>query len=571
MKTKHIYYISLFTLIIYSIYKATLGVHGDELHTIAMGDMIASGNSFFIESWFYLQLSAVINAPIIYVYKLIVGDLTGIVLFLRIVSIIIQLMISFYFYLTFREDFDEKYVMLASILFFIYIPDFRNMIYKVELMWFTLLLILFIYRYYKTFKCRYLILSGISVALCTLCYPPSGISVFFVSFLLYVFNRDDKKQLMRSIIILIGTCGICAVLFMTYIFATIGIKQFIEFFPRLLSDENITGNLYSKLIHPVIKIMAFFLLSYVPIVMVGKLKFVNKLFSNMRFPLVSALYLGAFLCQTFVERACITWHIITYPYALSLAVCAILVHRCNNEQYKKTFWIFEIMCISVVISMTIASNQGNISCTMGMIFATLLLVIWPQDANYNEPAAIILKEKKILNYVILIISLFAFLFPVYEWETTNCTPISQCSVFTEREKAEYGPMKGVSLGYSFAPKYKKMYSIVNEYVHEKDKLCIIDDGLGIASVGYMCKNIVYSTYSPQGGSQIGLSEKLNEYFTLNPSRIANVFIINEDFINISLDDYLVNTKIGKYIATNKYEIISCGNGYYVCLKNIEDK
>lgn len=562
------YYSGLLILFIFSLYKITLGVHGDELHTVALGDMIVSGNSFFKETWFYLQMSAVVNAPFIWIYKMMTGSADGIVLILRVISDLFQLLITLFFYKTFRDYFEEKYVMCASTIIFMYSPDFRNMVYKVELIWFSILIICFLFHFLKTGKSVYLIATGVCISLSVLCYPPSAILLFFVCGDLYLLHKRKccSMNALKSMGIIILTCAICGMLFLIYVFATIGINNFIKFFPIVFADENVTGNLYTKLLHPVLKVLAFSVFAIVPVLLVSKIKFLKLLVNKLRLPIVSILFLFAFLGQTFIERRCISWHIITYPYALALAFCILLFWNNHTENTDSVFYIFEVMCIGVVISMIIASNQGNISCVMGMLIAMVLMLIWPESTNVGPFSNLILKEKKCYALTILVISLFTFIYPVYEWETTNFNSLDelkQCSVFTDRELAGYGPLKGIKLGKRFTPQYKKMYDVMIENVNDGEKLCILADGLGAASAGYLCKNINYSTYSPQGGSEIGISDKLVNYYELNPNMIPDVVIVNIDYIKIPIDEFLTNYSFGSFLCDNGYERVNYNSDYCI--------
>ena len=136
-------YISLLLLLAFSLWRTTLGMHSDEVHSIAVGDMIEEGNIFFKECWFYLQMSAVFTAPIIKIFKMLTGGTEGILLCFRILSVIIQLFISIFFFNTFSKDYNKKYVLAATIAFFVFIPDFQSFNYKQEFIWFSLLEIIF--------------------------------------------------------------------------------------------------------------------------------------------------------------------------------------------------------------------------------------------------------------------------------------------------------------------------------------------------------------------------------------------------------------------------------------------
>lgn len=124
-------------LLVFAFWKIRLGVHSDEVYLIALGDMIAKGDSFFKECWSSLQMSAVFTAPFIFVYEKITGGREGILLFFRGVAVCVQLGICIYFYRTFSEKYQKMYVLIASILLFTFIPDFQSFTYKQELLWFA--------------------------------------------------------------------------------------------------------------------------------------------------------------------------------------------------------------------------------------------------------------------------------------------------------------------------------------------------------------------------------------------------------------------------------------------------
>ena len=117
-------------LFFFSAWKLTLGIHSDEVYLIAIGDMIARGASFFKECWSSLQMSAVISAPFIWIYEQICGGTEGILLFLRLISLIIQSGIAVYFYFVFRRRYNKYYVLVASLMFFMYIPDAQSFNYN---------------------------------------------------------------------------------------------------------------------------------------------------------------------------------------------------------------------------------------------------------------------------------------------------------------------------------------------------------------------------------------------------------------------------------------------------------
>ena len=79
-----IFFISLSIVIFaFSLFRIHIGMHSDEAHFVAVGDMISRGNSLFKEIWYYQQMSGVVSAPIIYLYGSINGSREGVLLFIR--------------------------------------------------------------------------------------------------------------------------------------------------------------------------------------------------------------------------------------------------------------------------------------------------------------------------------------------------------------------------------------------------------------------------------------------------------------------------------------------------------
>lgn len=334
-------WIGIGLLVIFAFWKTTLGMHSDEVHSIAVGDMIARGNSFFKECWFYLQMSAVFTAPIIFLYQKIIGNTDGILLFFRILSVCIQFGISAYFYQTFRKKYHKGYVLAASVILFTFVPDFQSFNYKQEMIWFAVMEIIFSYRYYESGKKRYIVLLGLMIAGSVLAYPTT-ILEFPVYLMLLQWIEQTTKRVKSgkagkfcSALILTLTCVCCAAAFMTVVLSRITLQEFIYFFPKVFHDENLNSSFYKKLVHPVIKFAVIGLMTLLPIILCSRVKKLKNLVIKFHVPIAVLLLLAAFLVQYYVERGAVTWHCLTYPYALTIfLVPAVSVLRGGWRSYN---------------------------------------------------------------------------------------------------------------------------------------------------------------------------------------------------------------------------------------------
>ena len=548
-------------LFLYAMWKIRLGIHSDEAHSIAVGDMIAGGVSFFKECWFYLQMSSVFTAPIIYIYESLVGSRTGILLLFRVISVCIQSGICWYFYVTFKERYHKGYVLAAAVLLFTFIPDFQSFTYKQELIWLTSLEIIFLYRYYISSKRKYIVFLGLMIAAGVLAYPTAILEFPVCIFVLYLLHKDmprSKENWLKSCIIVTLTCMVCAVFFLAFIFSQISLSEFIEYFPRVFTDDNLDSSFITKLGHPIIKFAILGLATLIPIILCEKIEVIKRILQKIPVPVVTVLLVSAFAGQVYIERRGITWHCITYAYALTIFIVPYIY--CLNKGKEKTlFYTFEIFAIMLVFCIALASNQGNITSMYGTLFSAVGLILILGDRDISE--GVVFKEKKWIALCLTVCALSMYMFPVYEQEAVM-PDLGARTIFTGRVMVQEGPAKGIAMGRETYQSYINLCETVDENVTENDLLFIIDDEY-TASYGYLASRGKYATYSPQGGWGLAESDRAVGYFTENPQRMPTVVLIRSEYIDQDIDVYLAETPVGNYLNENGYAVVTDRTGYIV--------
>lgn len=550
--------IALIFLWLFAMWKIHLGMHSDEVHSIAVGDMIASGNSFFKECWFYLQMSSVFTAPVIFLYEKITGGKEGILLLFRILSVCIQSGICVYFYHVFKEEYEKKFVLISSVLLFTFIPDFQSFTYKQELLWFATMEIIFSYKYYMVCKKKYLVLLGIMIAGSVLAYPTAIFQFPVYLFLVYLLDKIKlrKYDALKDCCIITLTCFLCAAIFLAVIFSQISISEFIEFFPKVFSDNNLDKSFLSKLLHPLAKFAAMGIMTIVPILLCKKIKIIP-------IPIVTCLLWLAFLGQMFIERSGVTWHCITYSYALTIFIAPLIYLMNSNKGNDRILIIlFEIPAIEVIFCIALASNQGNITSMYGTIFSAVgLLLMLGDKKNMYE---VIGKEKHLIAASLCICALSMYLIPVAEQEAVMPGHTAR-TIFTKRFLVSEGPAKGIYLGEATYDQYLKICGIVEDNVASDDEVFIIDDAY-TASYGYLASCGNYATYSPQGGWGLAESDQAVEYFVDNHKKQPTVVVIRLGYIEIGLEEYLEETPVGNYLRDNNFHLVKESEGYAVMRK-----
>lgn len=554
----------LILLVIFSFYKTTLGIHSDEVHSIAVGDMIEEGNVFFKECWFYLQMSAVFTSPLIHIYKLLTGGTEGILLFFRIVSVLVQLLICFFFYNTFSKNYNKSFVLCASLVLFVYIPDFQSFNYKQEFIWFSVLEIIYLYRYYLSKRKRNLILLGLTIAANVLAYPTSILQFILYIILLIFIEREEKKNfknICKSLVCVIVPCVICACCFLGWILKDISVVEFWYYFWNVFKDENLNASFITKLSHPIIKFLILGMITLIPMLVAIRVKVVKNVISKYNIPVITFLLLGAFSLQAYIERRCITWHCITYPYSLLVFLIPLLYLRKKNKKCHSILFFFGIPAIVSVLILALASNQGNITSMYGMIMAALgfILMLGEEGCDYFEEC---INERKCCCIGIVVMALAMYIFPVYEQESVMLSNEMQRTIFTDRVEVKDGPAKGMRLGEYTYLRYTNLCTVVEQNVNDTDQLFIVDDHYN-ASFGYLASEGNYATFSPQGGWGVATSNRATQYFDENPEKKPTVIVINMDYANMTYKEYVETTSVGIFLENNCYDIVDQYEEYIV--------
>ena len=127
----------------------------DEEYQIVMAYRNLRGDAIFGQMWEPHQTSAFLCIGIMFIWHLITGTYTGVVIFLRIVTTLIQFGLSFWLYRVLKNDSDKEEAALLAILYFnsvpklIEIPEFSNM-----QLWFFTIMVLSLIQYYYTHRER---------------------------------------------------------------------------------------------------------------------------------------------------------------------------------------------------------------------------------------------------------------------------------------------------------------------------------------------------------------------------------------------------------------------------------
>lgn len=213
----------------------------DEEYQIVMAYRNLQGDALFKEMWEPHQTSAFLCAGLIWIYRTVTGTITGVVLFLRFVTLGIQLGLSYFVYRTLVRLMEREYSFLLALLYFnivpkiVQIPELGNM-----QLWFLTICILLMMKYYHDLELneinRWYLLAGVGIALsCEILTYPTCI-ILFPFFLIWILARSGKKR-WRDCLILTVTCAMCGSLWLLCVFRNVSLQEFGENINKLVSYD----------------------------------------------------------------------------------------------------------------------------------------------------------------------------------------------------------------------------------------------------------------------------------------------------------------------------------------------
>lgn len=230
----------------------------DEEYQIVMAYRQLSGDTLFGTMWEPHQTSAFACVFLMRLFILATGGTTGVVIFLRICTTGIQLLLSLWIHRTLCRVTEEDYAFLISICYFnivpklIQIPEFSNL-----QLWFFTVMVLALARYYsgpsdgeRTAKneWKWIVLAGLAMALGVLVYPAD---LFLFPFFLIVILMKSEKKKWRDFLLFGGTCAACAVVWLLLVLSKVSWGEFfrnLRYIVEFDLTHDLSGIQHSRLV-----------------------------------------------------------------------------------------------------------------------------------------------------------------------------------------------------------------------------------------------------------------------------------------------------------------------------------
>lgn len=544
-KQKWVYLLIAMIAVGYSLWKARLGLHWDELTAIEEGIMIQKGARFISEDWAPLQLTAMVLAPLAALWKTWFGSYSGIILALRYLYFFLQLAIAVYLYHSLRSEYGKKCAYVVSMMHYLYFYSWTTINYKSMFYMGGIITIISIYNYCKGKKTGYLLLASIASMYMIVGYP-HGI-VICAAFCLAIWKLAGAEK-KKALSVYVACCLVLGIGLLLYLVVQCGgVQQLLLGVSGILSDEYHTEGLWSKAARLIGPIIILFLLEGAAAYCVEKFVFTKGKLGAYK----GVLWAGAFvvgvtaICLARIKSAGPSrfWYIFLVLFLLTPHFLGKDFLRRN----RKEVYLFIVPTIFMMFAIVLATNQGIAIVAYGTIWGLMGLAL----AIYSSASA----YKPVVAYLVAALSfVFVIFVPDMEGGGTN--------IFQHREKITVGSAKGIYADANTKARYDLICDVVSRYVDADDQLLIVADPLMAA--GYMYTDAIEATFAPDYVA--ASTSRYVSFYEKQPHRAPNVIILDEEFINLyaeDMDAYLANSPLGKYIIANFKQENKVVDGKYV--------
>ena len=505
----------------------------DEQYAIVLGYRMATGESMFLDLWEPHQTSGFVCAFLIKIYLLLFKTTESLVVYLRILGILIQVVVSAFVYNVFKNKTSKIVSFYLAIAVFalqpkgIQIAEFSNLF-----IWSMLCTMLCFYSVYTKpdkYK-RYAIFAGIFVCVSVLCYPSYLMVVPF--YLIAMYKLFSQKGLVINGFFL-GTCAIIGVGYVGYFLTQMSLDEFLFGIRQMMTDGAHSASSLEKVLF-YLKEIKIILLPMIPCVLFswGLFKILKR--KNV---LNDKTDKFAFICIITVILTCIyqafMWMnpnngvYLHTPLAFYF-VAYVLGIKCLKEE-KELKWIFYIPTAVAFVAVMLLTNTG-IRVTGSYLLPGILAVFAVLNTCEDK------KDTKCSGGIKLAVLLTFMGLLLFQRTCLVCETYGyKADVFYVKQKALSGPALNVYCGWLDGTKYNEAAVVMNQYVKEDEAvLCISANTLWYLLGEGQISN--YSTISTPT-----FDERLYEYWELYPEKYPDVVIIDKDYCkseNIDVEEFL---------------------------------
>ena len=547
-------------IVIWSYATISYGFYVDENGLLSIYKGIYQGQHMFVDSWEALQTGGLLSYPLLALYYQVLQPLfasislnIGLVLYMRICYMTVRLIISVYLYIVLVDSDYEKGAFPAAIFYYMFVIGWKDFSYKSYCDFAMVLIMCYMFRFYKTRKSMYGLLTAVAACVAAVAYPSMIIMAVFIGVLwLYLVIKDEAPTL--TVVLYIVTCFVLGGLVLVYLQFTSGLGNAIAQLPNL-GDQDYDYPVYIRFGIMLLSYGVFAVIAYIPIGFVwilNKLRGIDEyaekailtLYFIIFMILVCLLRIEGISTSRFIYGCLIIFF--WFPYFMrdkeKSEFVKIGSFATRQDEDKMAMWTVFVISVVAQIVWSISTNQEVTVPGHMTLYVVIMMILLFCEERYEYFG--------LKNFLVLVAMFFMGI-----WVADSNGGF--CHVFEKMIYVTEGELKGVALPQDEYEVNEVVINLLEENVTADDKLLV---AFGANSAGYLNSDAWQATYSVYARTQ--LNTKLIDYYQINPDNMADYVLIDtghpkyETFVENETGKYLLETYTKQVASDGSFVLLT---------------
>lgn len=583
-----------------SVTKILTGFDIDEAYALAIPYRVLQGDRLFADMWEVHQTSFLMPWLFMKLFYMITGSMTGVVLYMRIVTTLIHLAVSLLVWSFLKKILqgNSMAALLSAFIYYNFFPKWMvSMDFSMQQLWFFTLFIFCLWKAQvldgsgdpdtrRAENCRshrgqkgLLFGAGLVLALDVLAYP-GMVVVYPAAVILLIWKKGKGKW--QNVCSMTGGCLIAALVFFGCIFSYMAPGELLEAIPKVFMDGSHQYDMGTKLglyASQWVEVLVQSAILLIPSLGVAfMIRWVYRRvgledkFGTLSFGLLFCIvFEGMFSALVSFAGLFIAWgpfrlqvrYIIQFVMAFCLwkSIYGKKKEEAEDESGEnedvKSLWIWMLwLSLAAFLGILLASNVGPVTSSSYLVIGNLVFAALSLLAAEKAKTAM-----KGLAYGAAFLFLLSLIMcKGYYMRNTEYVP---GDIWEPLAKVEEGPLAGIFVPVEDRTRYTDDYETIQSHTTDRDRVLFMGTE-GLCNLYANGRIVIPTTISTPA-----FNEQWVDYFTLYPEKQPTIIFLAKNTVD-DRHKFFVKNEFGIWIA-ERYDVECMEETDSLCILRIKNR
>ncbi len=548
-----------------SITKILFGFDIDEAYALAMPFRMLQGDRLFADMWEVHQTSSFLPLIFMKLYEIITGSMDGVVIYMRVVTTLLHLLMSFFLYKYILYDFPDlilrtkernalklrkRLSFFMAVFYYSFLPKWMiNMDFSILQLWFFTAFVLCFLSACKRRGRWGFFWSGILLALAVLAYP-GMVLVYPVALILLLLDHSTQlSERWKRMACLTAGCAAVAVVFFIYLFSYLSPAELLTAVPKVFMDGSHQYNMstklsiYAKQWMEVVLQSAVLLLPALLLTFAGNWLY-EKTGLDKKYGALQKLYAFVFVYLLLSSGIVLVAPLLGIAwgpfrlqtrYLIQFAMAFFLLKLPGKRHQSNALILW--LSLGSFAGILLASNVGPVSSAsyliLGNMVFVLMLIMLSIEGRIEGKAMLLLQRLSLLLLLLSLLMCKGFYIRNTEYVPGN--------ILQSMEQVKEGPLRGVISYPADVERYTSDYETIKSNTTLEDQVLF----MGTEGLGNLYAN--GKVVLPTTISTPAFNEQWVDYFESHPDKCPTIIFLAKNTVD-DRDKFFSKNVFGIWIA-----------------------